>query len=578
MQDLIGRTLGKYRLVERLGRGGMAEVYKAFQPSLDRYVAIKILHPFMAEERDFLARFRREARNVAALRHPNIVQVFDFDVEGDLYYMVMEYLDGPSLKSRLEELHQRGKRLPLSDSIRIVHDVGLALAYAHARDLVHRDVKPANVILDASGRVILTDFGVAKILTGTQFTATGTILGTPAYMSPEQGMGQAGDGRSDIYSLGVMLYEMATGRLPFDADTPLAVVMKHVNEPLPLPRTIAPEVPEAIERVVLRAMAKDPADRYATVDEMLKALDGALTGPAPTAPVPVEPAFPSVSQPGREGPPQPAVGRRPGSRPALALAAGGGLGLFLCAGVLAVGGLIYLGREWLSGAAPSATVASATEPAQPTRTRAPTRTRQPTRTGRPPEVTTTPLLPNGNVLFRDDFSDPGSGWDQVSDENGLTNYWDRTYRIVVDEPQTDRWANPGEDFTDVIVEVDAFKAGGPNDNNFGIICRYQGLGEYYAFFISSDGFYSITKIVDGEYDFMGLTGMLESDSILQGSSTNHIRAECVGNTMRLYANGDLLQELEDGDYADGDVGLIAGTFDLPGTDIRFDNFVVYSPR
>jgi serine/threonine protein kinase len=577
MQDLIGRTLGKYRIVERLGRGGMAEVYKAFQPSLDRYVAIKILHPFMAEEKDFLARFRREARNVAALRHPNIVQVFDFDVEDDLYYMVMEFLDGPSLKSRLEALHQRGQRLPLLDSIRIVGDVGSALAYAHARELVHRDVKPANVILEASGRVILTDFGVAKILSGTQFTATGTVLGTPAYMAPEQGMGQAGDGRSDIYSLGVMLYEMATGRLPFDADTPLAVVMKHVNEPLPLPRTIAPELPEAIERVILRALAKDPADRFARVDDMVQALEGAAVDP-PRAPVTlVEPAVPSSQSVVTPSP-------RPGSRPAIALAAGGSLGLFLCAGTVAVGGLIYLARDQLFGISPGPVVTAATTelpestrtPAA-TRTRQPTRTREPVSTNRPPDATATALTPIGAVLFRDDFSDPTSGWDRSSDGEGLTNYWEETYRIVVDKPQSDYWANPGQEFTDVIVEVDAYKAGGPDDNDFGVICRYQDVDNFYGFLISSDGFYSIMKIIDGEYDLIDLESMESSRSILQGSATNRIRAECIGTSLRLYANGDLLQEAQDADYAEGDVGLIAGTFDLPGTDIRFDNFVVYSP-
>ncbi|HET7011024.1 MAG TPA: protein kinase, partial [Anaerolineales bacterium] len=293
MHDLIGRTLGKYQIIQHLGRGGMAEVYKAFQPSLDRYVAIKVLHPFMAEDKDFLGRFRREAKNVAALRHPNIVQVFDFDVQDGLYYMVMEFLDGPTLKSGLEALHQRGERLPLREALRITRDVGLALAYAHGHGIVHRDVKPANVLLERSGRVILTDFGVAKILSGTQFTATGTVLGTPAYMSPEQGMGQPGDGRSDIYSLGVMLYEMATGRLPFDADTPLAVVMKHVHEPLPLPKAVAPDLPESVERVILKALAKDPSQRYAKVAEMVEALQpGTIEGQPATSPAPKPSSLP----------------------------------------------------------------------------------------------------------------------------------------------------------------------------------------------------------------------------------------------------------------------------------------------
>src|SRR3972149_3842205 len=269
MADLVGTTRGRYRVLARLGRGGMADVYKAFQPSLDRYVAIKVLHPSMVEDKEFVGRFQREAKSVAALRHSNIIQVFDYDSQGDTYYMVMEFIDGPTLKAALEEVHHRREQLPLDVALRIVSDVGSALGYAHEQGVVHRDIKPANILLDRAGRVILTDFGVAKILTGTKVTVTGTVLGTPAYMSPEQGMGEHGDSRSDIYSLGVVLYELATGRLPFDADTPLAVLLKHVHDPLPLPREVNPSLPEDIERIILKALAKEPADRYATVQEML---------------------------------------------------------------------------------------------------------------------------------------------------------------------------------------------------------------------------------------------------------------------------------------------------------------------
>jgi len=269
-KGLIGETLGKYRIVEHLGHGGMAEVYKAYQESLDRYVAIKILHPFLAQEEGFLARFRREAKAVAALRHSNIIQVFDFDYdsERDIYYMVMEYIDGPSLKVRLRELAQRGERLPLAEIVHIAAAVADALDYAHRRGMVHRDVKPANVMFTGEGQVILTDFGIAKMVNVTGLTASGAMVGTPAYMAPEQGMGEAGDERSDIYSLGVMLYEMATGVLPFEADTPMGVVLKHINEPLPPPRSVRPDLPVALERVIIRALAKDPNQRYQTAAAM----------------------------------------------------------------------------------------------------------------------------------------------------------------------------------------------------------------------------------------------------------------------------------------------------------------------
>ncbi len=275
IQGLAGKTLGKYRLVEQLGRGGMAEVYKAYQPGLDRYVAVKVMHSFLSEDKDFLARFQREAKLVASMRHPNIVQVHDFDVESGLSYMVMEFIDGDTLKGRLQNLEDKNQWISIDEAVRISLLVGSALKYAHRLGMVHRDVKPANVMIEKQGNVILTDFGIAKIFSGggaTQLTATGAMVGTPSYMAPEQGMGQPGDERSDIYSLGIMLYQLVTGRLPYEADTPLAVVLKHINEALPMPRQANPEVPESLERVILKAMAKNPDDRYQHVGEMLNDL------------------------------------------------------------------------------------------------------------------------------------------------------------------------------------------------------------------------------------------------------------------------------------------------------------------
>ncbi|MEP7358988.1 MAG: serine/threonine-protein kinase, partial [Anaerolineales bacterium] len=269
---LAGQTIGKYRVIEHLGRGGMAEVYKAYQPNLDRYVALKLMHAFLAADQDFISRFEREAKNVAALRHPNIVQVYDFDVHNGTPFMVMEYIEGGTLKSHLEDLMRAGQKQTLAEAIHIVGEIGQALSYAHSRQMIHRDVKPANVLLEKTGRVILTDFGIAKILTGPSYTVTGATIGTPAYMSPEQGLGRPGDHRSDIYALGVMLYQLATGQLPYEADTPLAVMLKHVNEPLPLPRTFKADLPEGIERIILKAMAKNPDDRFQSADEMLDQL------------------------------------------------------------------------------------------------------------------------------------------------------------------------------------------------------------------------------------------------------------------------------------------------------------------
>jgi tRNA A-37 threonylcarbamoyl transferase component Bud32 len=270
--SLEGQTLGKYRVLEPLGRGGMAQVHRAYHPQLERYVAIKVLRSDLVEEEEFLARFKREARSVSALRHTNIVQVYDFDIQDDLYYMVMELLEGDTLKAHINSYRTRGEHMPFSEMVRILVDVLEGLRYAHSEGITHRDIKPANILLTRRGQAVITDFGIAQIVGGTQYTVSGALMGTLHYMAPEQGLEGHGDNRSDLYSLGIVFYELLTGQPPFDADTPLAILMKHVNDPLPLPRKIDPTIPEPFERVLLKVLAKRPEDRYQTAEEMAQAL------------------------------------------------------------------------------------------------------------------------------------------------------------------------------------------------------------------------------------------------------------------------------------------------------------------
>ncbi len=274
-KSLEGQTLGKYHILEPLGQGGMAQVYRAYHPSLDRYVAIKILRSDLVEDQEFLSRFSREARSVAALRHPNIVQVFDFDVEDEVYYMVMELLEGDTLKAYLNRYRGRSERVPPAEICRILTDVLKGLGYAHGEGIIHRDIKPANILLTRKGEAVITDFGIAQIVGGTKYTVAGALMGTLHYMAPEQGIGKNIDARSDIYSLGVVLYEMLIGHPPFDADTPLAILMKHMNDPLPIPTESGRTIPEPFERVVLKALAKQPEDRYQTAEAMLQAVQEA---------------------------------------------------------------------------------------------------------------------------------------------------------------------------------------------------------------------------------------------------------------------------------------------------------------
>ena len=268
MSDLTGQRLGQYQILARVGKGSVSTIYKAYQPKLDRYVAIKVLSPHVVDEEGFLERFTQEARAVAQLDHPNIVPVYDFDQVGDIAYIVMRYVESGTLRSMMT-----GKPLELDLVVDIATQVGLALGYAHRHDVIHRDVKPSNILVGEGRWALLTDFGLAKILGGgRQLTRSGVGMGTPDYMAPEQAQGLAGDGRADLYSLGVMLYEMVTGRVPFEAESSMAVVVKHITEPAPPPCQFNSELPPAIEQVILTAMAKDPQMRFQTAEKMVTAL------------------------------------------------------------------------------------------------------------------------------------------------------------------------------------------------------------------------------------------------------------------------------------------------------------------
>ncbi len=293
MPFAVGENVGAYRILEQLGQGGMATVYKAYHAALDRYVALKVLHPAFHEDQTFTARFQREARVVAKLEHPSIVPIYDYAEHEGRPYLVMKFIQGETLKSRLA----RGS-LSADEINRVVDAVGSALAYAHAQGILHRDIKPSNVLIAADGQMYLADFGLARIAQAGESTlSSDSIMGTPQYISPEQARGDKNlDAGTDIYSFGVMLYEMVVGQVPFSADTPFSIIHDHIYSPLPLPRAINPKVPEGVERVLLKALAKDRKDRYADIASMVNAFKEAWI----QAGVPMQGSFLTLPKPPRE--------------------------------------------------------------------------------------------------------------------------------------------------------------------------------------------------------------------------------------------------------------------------------------
>jgi serine/threonine-protein kinase len=318
-QNWVGKTIGeRYEITELLGQGGMSAVYKANDPNLRRVVAVKLIHSHLSTDPEFVRRFEEEAAAVASLRHPNIIQVFDFDHDADDYYIVFEFIPGESLQAHLARLSKAGRQMPFDQIVEASSSVAKALDYAHGRGMVHRDIKPANVMLNVMGQAILMDFGVVKIVGGDTHTATGAVLGTARYMSPEQIRGEKVDGRTDIYAMGIMLFEMVSGEPPFQADSALTLMMMHVNDPVPDLRQIRPDVPEDLVAIIERAMAKNPAERFQTGDEMAEALlaaqlDGTAIGGPATAPVAAAAASQMLTMPEVEAPEVP-VPQQPSSQ------------------------------------------------------------------------------------------------------------------------------------------------------------------------------------------------------------------------------------------------------------------------
>ncbi len=306
-EGVIGRTFDGYRVIRFIARGGMGVVYEGVQESLNRRVAIKFLYPHLSSDDSFVARFDREARTAAALNHPNIVRILDFGQQDNIHYMVHDFVDGESLRDYLSRLHKEGLSLRMDRAMRILEQIGAALDYAHAQGFVHRDVKPGNILLSSDGHAMLSDFGVVKSSDLTQMTVAGAVIGTPEYVAPEQTIDASTIGpAADQYSLGIVAYEMLTGRVPFKANTPTALMNMHINEPPPAPTTIALGIPPDTEVALMRALAKDPADRHESAGLFVARLSASVAQASTFAGVADEPW--SVAPAGGLPPPVPPTG------------------------------------------------------------------------------------------------------------------------------------------------------------------------------------------------------------------------------------------------------------------------------
>ena len=607
MTDLIGMDVGRYHIVEQLGEGGMATVYKAYDTRLEREVAIKFIRtdqfaPAMLET--ILKRFDREAKALAKLSHSNIVGVIDYGEYNGAPYLVMEYLPGGTLKQRIV------KPIPWQEAVRTLLPMARALDFAHRQGMIHRDVKASNILITADGDPMLTDFGIAKILDveeGQTLTGTGMGVGTPEYMAPEQWVGKV-TAQSDIYSLGVVFYEMLTGRKPYSADTPAAILIKQTNNPMPLPSQYIPNLPDAVEKVLFKALAKQPEDRYSTMGAFANALDDLLHVVSSqstqvqktTTELPPESSrtlIRSDDQIALAKPPQPAEPVRPAvsnvpivpSVPADPQKPKRTIPRRLWIIILAIVGVIVL---CIIGGLVLGKAITLFKPNTPTYTSTPIKTLIPTSilawtsTFTPIKTATpfmTPTIEEAPTYFTEEFNGSIPNWShflrsgdekkmKLSTDNGKLVFnltGEDLYAYLMYDPQN---------YQNVRIDVSADNRG-LNENNVSLICRYSKTEGWYEFSVANDGLwwvYVYDILTGGQYQLLNNGG---STAIKSGKAINEYTAICNGTTLSLYINGVKTISFEEKRYAlrEGLVGIGVSSFKVLPIIVEFDWVTISQP-
>ena len=586
------KRLGKYELLEELGRGGFGTVYRASETMLDVERAVKVLHPALMVDPEYIERFRKEARTAARLDHPNIVPIYEVGEEQGSYFLAMKYLPGGSLK----ELISRQGILPYELALEVTCQIADALDYANNRPekLIHRDIKPGNILFEEDGTARLVDFGLAKALAGggsSSFSASGGLIGTPSYMAPEIWSGNIASPATDVYSLACVFYEMIMGKVLFAGNSPPEIMTRHMMDSPQFPSHWSQVIPAGVDEVLRRALEKDPQKRYPNAGEMkndILALSHNTYKDLPRRSSEESIRFQKEDSEKKEAfIPEPGKLINPDNLVKINKKKFGswliGIGIMLVLGIF-FACVVYIlptltskTRLLLSSTTTSIKFSLyPTSIVQPTSVILPTSFPvQPTSLLLSPTV---PVPPQSNILFSDDFSNSSSGWDRVNEDFKITDYDNGGYRMWLTTTQYDIWANPAQYFSGPVnIEVDVRKIAGPEDNDFGIICNYRDIDNYYVGLFSNDGYAVIMKRQNGTAEYISSEKMMAVDGIKSGSANNHLRLECNNGDLTLYANEIQVAYVYDNSFSGGNVGLQVGTFDTGGVDFLFDNYVVSKP-